>query len=138
MTLVFYPHSDDMRKGSLTEKIEILNEAAERYKAMILAVTNNNAHKITDNIESDGKKYHVPREQTCAYNWEEIARILYRVRNLPEVEKEAKLKKANLLIKLAEVYEILRAAKMPKLEAVRLSLMSEAMQLRSGDTHAGS
>jgi hypothetical protein len=32
---------------------------------------------------------------------------------------------------LASVYEVLRAARMPKLEAVRMALMNEATQLRS-------
>ena len=41
-----------------------------------------------------------------------------------------KLAKADHLKKLAEVYEVLRAARMPKLEAVRLALMNESMQLR--------
>ncbi len=37
-----------------------------------------------------------------------------------------------LLTKHADVYEVLRGAKMSKLEAVRLALISEAAQLKGG------
>ena len=75
----------------------------------------------------------VPKDQTVAYNWEEIANVLSSIRKLPEGSKIEKIQKANLLIKLAEVYEVLRAAKMSKLEAVRLALISEANQLNAGN-----
>ena len=74
-------------------------------------------------------KVSVPRELEISFNWEEIADVLAHVRNMPEAAKGDKLKKSDLLNKLAEVYEVLRAAKMSKLEAVRLALMSEAKQL---------
>lgn len=125
MTLTFYPHSDDAQKGSLDERIEILMEAAERYKAVVLDVT---AHPEPTNEN----KRMVPREQKAAYNWEEISRVLREIRELPEGDKTDKVKKGNLLAKLAEVYEVLRAAKMSKLEAVRLALISEANHLRGG------
>lgn len=128
MPLTFYPHTDDAQKGTLEEKVEILMEAAERYRAVILEVS------TTEKTESETKKRSVPREQTAAYNWEEISRVLREIRELPEVNKSDKLKKANLLTKLSEVYEALRAAKMAKLEAVRLALISEATQLRGSAT----
>lgn len=126
MPLVFYPHTDDAQKGTLEERIEILTEAAERYKAIILDV---NLQKVDS---TDVAKRLIPREQAAAYNWEEIARVLRAIRELPESTKGDKLKKATLLTKLAEAYEVLRAAKMSKLEAVRLALISEATQLRGG------
>lgn len=126
MALTFYPHPDDTKKGSIAEKIEVLMEAAERYKAVVLEVK-------PDLMEDGEKKRHTPRDQTAAYNWEEIARVLREIRELPEISKGDKLKKSDLLTKLAEVYEHLRAAKMSKLEAVRLALISEANHLKGGN-----
>lgn len=125
MPLQFYPHTDDAQKGSLVERIEILMEAAERYKAVILEGS-------TTSAAGDVRKGMVPREQKAAYNWEEIARVLREIRELPESNKQEKTKKADLLTKLSEVYEVLRAAKMSKLEAVRLALIGEASELRGG------
>lgn len=129
MAITFYPHSDDTQKGSLEEKIEILLEAAERYKAIILEV----AIKPEGEIEEVVKRQ-IPREQKVAYNWEEIARVLREIRDSPEASRGDKLKKASLFTKLAEVYEVLRGAKMAKLEAVRLALISEANQLRGSSS----
>lgn len=130
MSLTFYPHSDDIsEKGSLIERIEILMEAAERYKAFVL-----DTH-VTPKDQVDpaaANKRMVPRDQKAAYNWEEIARVLREIRELPEIDKIDKTRKGDLLNKLAEVYEVLRAAKMSKLEAVRLALISESNQLRGG------
>lgn len=126
MSLTFYPHTDDAQKGTLLERIEILMEAAERYKAIVL--------EVSISPEGEGKsskKRMVPREQKIAYNWEEIARVLREIRELPEGTKNDKLKKAEFLTKLSEVYEVLRGAKMSKLEAVRLALIGEANQLRA-------
>lgn len=122
MSLTFYPHSDDAQKGTLEDRIEILMEAAERFKAVML----DNAAKPP----STENKRMVPREQVAAYNWEEISRVLREIRELPEGSKSDKNKKGEFLNKLAEVYEVLRGAKMAKLEAVRLALISEANQLR--------
>ena len=123
MPLTFYPHTEDAQKGSLAERIDILMEAAERYKVIILDSKNEAG-------EAGITKRTIPRDLTVVYNWEEIARILRQIRDLPEISKGDKLKKGDLLAKLAEVYEVLRAAKMSKLEAVRLALISEANQLR--------
>lgn len=128
MPLIFYPHTEDTQKGTLAERIEVLMEAAERYKAIILDVPPASAAPL------DPKKRMTPRELTAAYNWEEIARVLTEIRESPEITKEDKLKKAALLTKLAEVYEVLRAAKMSKLEAVRLALIGEAAQLKGSST----
>lgn len=125
MALTFYPHTEDAQKGSLDEKIEILMEAAERYKAVVL-------DESTKVASSDPNKRMVPRDMVAAFNWEEITRVLHEIRDLPEGDKLDKTKKGELLTKLAEVYEVLRAAKMSKLEAVRLALISEANQLRGG------
>lgn len=125
MPLVFYPPLDDIQQEEKPEeKIAILMEAAEQYKAAIL--------EIVKKGTGDVKKQQTPREQLVAYNWEEIAKVLRQIRESPEITKEDKLKKANFLAKLAEVYEVLRAAKMAKLEAVRLALINEASQLRTG------
>lgn len=125
MALTFYPHSEDAQKGTLTERIEILMEAAERFKAVVL-------DESAKAVNREANKRLVPREMTAAYNWEEITRVLREIRELPESDKLDKTKKGDLLAKLAEVYEVLRAAKMSKLEAVRLALVSEANQLRGG------
>lgn len=124
MALTFYPHPDDAQKGSLTDQIEILMEAAERYRAFVMDAT-------MPSISDDTQRRMTPRDQQVAYNWEEIARVLREVKELPEVSKSDKLTKGGLLSKLAEIYEVLRAAKMSKLEAVRLALVNEANQLRN-------
>ena len=124
MPLTFYPHLDDTQKGTLEERIDILTEAAQRYKAVVLDETNK--------APVEPNKRLVPREQMAAYNWEEIARVLREIRELPEGIKLDKVRKGVLLAKLAEVYEVLRAAKMSELEAVRLALISESNQLRGG------
>lgn len=119
MTLIFYPNSDDMQKGSLEEKIELLMESADRYKAVVLDVGTTDTRTV------------LPRELSAAYNWEEIAKVLKEIRECPEINKLDKMKKSDHLAKLAEVYEVLRAAKMSKLEAVRLALINEANQLKN-------
>lgn len=132
MALTFYPHSDDIgQKTSLAERIEILMEAAERYKAVILDAHHAAVPAPTEGTSEPAKRL-VPRDQKAAYNWEEIARVLREIRELPEIDKIDKNRKGDLLNKLAEIYEVLRAAKMSKLEAVRLALISEANQLRGG------
>lgn len=125
--MIFYPHLEDAQKGGLLERIEILMEGAERYKSVIL---DESAKTV------DPAKRMIPKEQAAAYNWEEIANVLHSIRSLPESNKTDKLQKGNLLAKLAEVYEVLRAAKMSKLEAVRLALISEAAQLRGGSSRS--
>lgn len=124
MALTFYPHADDTQKGSMNDRIEVLMEAAERYRAVVLDVTNQSA------VTTDEKKPMAPRDLPVAFNWEEIARVVRNIRMLPEINRSDKAKKADMLVKLAEVYEVLRAAKMPKLEAVRLALISESTHLR--------
>lgn len=125
----FYPHTEDAGKGSYPDRLELLLEAAQQYKAVVLDV----GSPIEPNEETT-KKRMVPRDQTAAFNWEEIASVLRHIRELPEGDKALKLTKAELLTRLAEVYEVLRAAKMSKLEAVRLALISEANQLRGSST----
>lgn len=128
MALVFYPHSDDIQKGTIEERIALLMEAAERFKAVVLD-TDTKANDTEGNL-----KRSTPRDLKATYNWEEISRVLREIRELPEINKADKAKKGDLLAKLAEVYEVLRAAKMPKLEAVRLALIGEATQLRSASS----
>lgn len=126
MSLSFYPHSDDLQNGTFEQRLDLLQEAAERYKAIITDTSKTPQEEAV-------KKIATPRDQEAAFNWEEIARILREIRELPEMDKNDKRRKGNLLRKLAEIYEILRAAKMPKLEAVRLALISEASQLGSAE-----
>lgn len=132
MALTFYPHSEDAQKGSFEERIEILMEAADRYKAIILDITAKPEH--VESSDNNNNKRMVPRDQVSAYNWEEIAILLREIRELPEATKDDKARKGDLLTRLAEVYEVLRAAKMSKLEAVRLALINEANQLRGGSS----
>ena len=129
MSLIFYPHTEDAQKGALKDRIDILMEAAERYKAIVLDVSAK--PEVISGGNGEEKKRMTPRDQGVAFNWEEIAIVLREIRELVEVSKTDKLKKAELLTKLAEVYEVLRGAKMSKLEAVRLALISEADQLRN-------
>ncbi|HLB57552.1 MAG TPA: hypothetical protein VJL60_01930 [Gammaproteobacteria bacterium] len=129
MGMIFYPHDEDLQTGSIKEKLETLLEAAERYKAVILDL----AAKNTEGGVAVSVK-RAPREMTHAYNWQEIAKVLREIREMPEANKSGRLLKADSLTKLAEIYEVLRAAKMPKLEAVRLALVNEATQLKGAGT----
>lgn len=124
MPLSFYPHSDDLQNGTFEQRLELLSEAAERYKAVITDLSNKPADDSAKRVIMM-----TPRDQEAAFNWEEIARILREIREMPEIDKTDKKRKGTLLRRLAEIYEILRAAKMPKLEAVRLALISEATHL---------
>lgn len=128
MTITFYPHEDDLESSALGEKLETLLEAAERYKAVVL----DSAAKPVEN--GNTKKSTTPREIKASYNWEEIARVLREIRDLPESTPSAKLTKVQHLTKLADIYEVLRGAKMAKLEAVRIALMNEANQLKASAT----
>lgn len=123
MPLNFYPHEDDLDTSTLQEKLEVLTEAAERFKAYVLDAAQ------SPQPPSENKKM-APRDLPVAFNWDEIAKLLRAIRELPESTHDAKLIKAEQLSKLAEIYEDLRAAKMPKLEAVRIALVNEASQLR--------
>jgi len=127
MPVIFYPQEDEIELGSLDQKIEILQEAAERYKAIILDVSG----KYVGGAARDVSKRLVPRDLGHAYNWEGVARILREVRELPESAPSLRLSKAMKMQKLADVYEILRGAKMSKLEAVRMALANEASQLKA-------
>jgi hypothetical protein len=128
MPVMFYPHEDELNTASsMDQKLEVLLESAQRYKAVVLDVKG-----VGESISATDKKRMTPRDVTHAYNWEDIARLLRQIRELPESTPSAKLVKAEKIKKLAEIYEVLRAAKMPKLEAVRLALMNESNQLRSG------
>lgn len=122
MPIIFYPPEDDFESSSLAERLEILLEGAEQYKAVVLDA------KTSENV-SDKKA--IPRDISVSYNWQEIAKLLHEIRELPEATKDNKLTKADYLTKLADIYEVLRGAKMAKLEAVRLALVNEAAQLRS-------
>ena len=136
MPVTFYPHEDDLDSSTLMEKIEVLMEAADRYKAIVLESSKVAAPAAPAAVPGAApapvaaKKRISPRDINAAYNWEEIAKLLRQIRELPEANQAGKIAKADHLVKLAEIYEVLRAAKMPKLEAVRLALMNEANQLR--------
>lgn len=130
MPMIFYPHQDELESSTLDQKLEVLMESAERYKAVILDASKN-AEVVT--IPSE-KKRMTPRELAHAFNWEEIAALLRLIREMPESSPANKVLKGNRLAKLADIYEVLRGAKMSKLEAVRLALMNEANQLRGSKT----
>lgn len=120
MPLLFYPNLEDAEKGTLEQRIEVLMDAAEKYKAIVL-----------DEASKEKRMVNVPKEQLASYNWEEIAKVLKIVREIQEANRTEKARKSMLLGKLAEVYEVLRAAKMSKLEAVRIALISESNNLKS-------
>lgn len=126
MSMTFYPHQEDLATSNIVERLEVLLEAAQRYKAVVL----DSAAKSVDGGLGESKVRATPRELDAAFNWDEVAKLLREIRDLPEGAPTAKLTKSDRLTKLAEVYEVLRAAKMPKLEAVRLALMNEASQLK--------
>ncbi|MDR3490683.1 MAG: hypothetical protein P4M12_01410 [Gammaproteobacteria bacterium] len=128
----FYPNDDDVEGSEPQARLEILYEAAERYKAAILDVVASTVN-LTDAVDGS-KRRMTPKEMKVAYNWQEIAKLMREIREMPEANPEAKKTKAQYLTRLAEIYEALRAAKMPKLEAVRMALMNEAKQLNSGLT----
>ena len=125
MPINFFPYEEDLKKDVNTpmdEKIEILLEAAERFKA---TVTDPSNVLVTEN-----KQGTVPSDLKVAYNWDGLSQVLSEVRQMTEANPSEKRIKSDRLLKLAEVYEVLRAAKMQKLEAVRLALVNEANQLR--------
>lgn len=127
MTIVFYPNEDNLvGLVSIQEKLEVLLEAAERYKSAILDAS----AKALENPDL-AKTVQSPRDITLAYQWQEIATLLRKIRELPENNPPSCDQKIESLTKLAEIYEVLRGAKMPKLEAVRLALLNEASQLKS-------
>lgn len=123
MNIMFYPHEDDMQNGSTKDRLDTLLEAAERYKGIVLDITSK------DSDTASSTKLSTPREIAHAFNWQEVAKILREIREMPEINQSSRETKADCLNKLAEIYEVLRAAKMPKLEAVRLALVNEAKQL---------
>ena len=64
MALTFYPHPDVAAKGLLSERIEILMDAAEGYKAAILEMVT-----AKQEIDDEGKtRRSVPRDQAIAFN----------------------------------------------------------------------
>jgi hypothetical protein len=123
---MFYPYEEDLGSSPLPTKLEILMLAAERYKAIVLETN----IKLTE-ASTDSTKLMSPRELAHAYNWQELAKVLRELREAPEQNQANRLTKAAHLMKLAEIYEVLRGAKMPKLEAVRLALVNEANQLKA-------
>jgi hypothetical protein len=127
MTVIFYPHEDELISSSLDQKLDVLLESASRYKAVVLDAMSKSA-----DLSIDKKAAITPRDLTHVYNWEEIAKLLREIRELPETNSATKLAKAVRLKKLAEIYEVLRGAKMAKLEAVRIALINESNQLGLG------
>src|SRR3990167_1905191 len=122
MALTFYPHAEDVQMGILEDRLEIFMKSAEDYKAAVLELAQQEGANLVER--------RVPRELLYAYNWGDLATLVKELRNLPEISPNEKTRKGNLLNKLAETYEVLRGAKMPKLEAVRLALINEVNQLR--------
>jgi hypothetical protein len=130
MALLFYgdPFIEEGGTSSyMKERLEQLKESAERYKAVVLDSTPRSS--VVDHNEG---KLMLPKDLAISYNWEAIAIVLREIREMPENSGQARHSKAEHLMKLSEIYEILRAAKMSKLEAVRVALMTEANQLRGG------
>lgn len=126
MPLMLYPHTEDASRGSYLERIDQLLEAAERFKAAVLEID----AKLPAGTQEI--KAFSPKDIKVAFNWDIAAMLLREVRALPEAAKDEKEKKHKYLVRLAELYEVLRGAKMPKLEAVRIALTNEANQLTGG------
>ncbi len=126
MPITFYPYEEDLGPSPLSTKLEVLMLAAERYKAIVLETNIKVSEASSDS--TDGTS---PRELAHAYNWQELAKVVRELREMPEQNQANRLAKAGHLMKLAEIYEVLRGAKMPKLEAVRLALVNEANQLKA-------
>ena len=126
MALIFYPHEEDLDSATLDERLDVLMDAAERYKAAILDA----AAKAV--AVPDPTKRNSPKDILIAFNWEELSKVLREIRELPEGTSIHKSVKGAKLKTLANVYEVLRGAKMPKLEAVRIALANEANQLGAG------
>lgn len=123
MTIIFYPHEDDLGSSStLDQKLEALLESAQRFKSAVLDAANRT-------VVTTERRPATPKDLTYAFNWEEIARVLRTIRELPESNPSSKAFKSDRLKKLAEIYEVLRGAKMAKLEAVRIALVNEAAHL---------
>jgi hypothetical protein len=127
MSVTFYPHDEDVAVGSLKDKLEIMMEAAERYKAIVLDTAGGGTMAALE----PGKRL-TPKEIRVAFNWQEAAKLMREIREMPENNAPSKAAKADRLTRLAEIYEVLRGAKMPKLETVRATLAAEAAQLRGG------
>lgn len=122
--LIFYPKHGELLSSSTKDKLDVLLTAAEQYKAVILDPQKKDIN--------DPTKRQVPREMAYSYNWDELAKLLREIRDFPENSPANRISKAENLTKLAEIYEVLRGAKMAKLEAVRLALVNEANQLKGG------
>src|SRR5690242_1371623 len=102
MPINFYPYEDDLKKDAgtpLDEKIEILLEGAERYKATVMDAANA--------AVAESKLGAVPADIKVAYNWDGLAQILREVRQMGEGSPNDKRIKSERLLKLAEVYEVL-------------------------------
>lgn len=125
MPISFYPHEEDVAVGSIKDRLEILMEGAERYKAFVL-----DAGSAVVFSTEPGKR-NVPKEIKVAFNWQEISRIMSEIRAMPEGNLASRGTKGDCMLRLAEIYEVLRGAKMPKLENLRAALMLEAQQLRA-------
>ena len=127
MSVKFHPSLEDAAGShnlnySLEDRIELLASAAEKYKAEVMDMP---ARPVLE----DDREF-APKDIPVAFNWGEMASMLVDVRDLPEGDEEARHHKSHMLKKLAEIYEVLRAARMSKLEAVRLALITEANQLK--------
>lgn len=126
MTIIFYPQDDELESAGVDDRLGILLTSAERYKAAVL----DTSIKYGGTPAGGSKTGAVPRDIPMAFNWEYLARTLRQIRELPEGNPSDRLSKSAKLEKLVGIYEVLRGARMPKLEAVRLALMNELTQLR--------
>lgn len=128
MSITFYPQvAEGANPGSIADRIELLIDGAQRYKAVVLEVGGKAELQV-------GRAIFAPKDIPVSFNWDLIAGVLREVREMPEGARDDRQAKAEFLTKLAEIYEVLRAARMARLEAIRLALMSEASQLRGGSS----
>lgn len=122
MAIIFYPSEDVIKKNEKTsyrDKIAILRDAAEKYKTYVL-------EQISSNKELRVVK---PSLLKAAFNWDFIVKVLQEIYSTPEDSAEERALKADNLLKLSEVYSILRTARMPKLENTRFALFQYSHKL---------
>lgn len=125
MTLIFYPNEDVVERSSrssIRDKIGILLDAAAKYKAYVLNQVN--AKKALH--------FAKPVLQQSTFNWDFIVQVMRDIYDLPEEELAERQIKSDSLLKLSEVYSVLRSARMPKLENTRVALFQYAHKLING------
>ncbi len=114
MAISFMPKSDAC-KGDLTQRLALIMDAALQYKTLM------------GQAEESLKK--TPGDIKISFNWVLMGKLFKEIQELPENSAESKFVKVKQIKRLIDVYEVLRQAKMAKLESVKTLLLSEIRQL---------